>query len=134
MANFVAHFAIQADDLDRARTFYTGVFGWRFEPWGPPGFFRVFTGPETEAGVTEGGLSGRPTDGQGPSLNAYRCSISVESVTALKQTIEAHGGRVTGPIFELPGVGKILNFEDSEGNVVAAVEYEATDPRSVNPL
>ncbi len=38
----------------------------------------------------------------------------------------------SGPVFELPGVGKILNFEDPEGNVVAAVEYEPLLPMAVS--
>jgi uncharacterized protein len=32
------HFAINADDTTRARAFYTGVFGWSFNAWGPPAF------------------------------------------------------------------------------------------------
>ena len=32
--NNVAHFAITATDVDRARAFYEAVFGWRFEAWG----------------------------------------------------------------------------------------------------
>ena len=54
-------------------------------------------------------------------MRGYRCSISVASTTETKQAITAGGGVVSGPVFELPGVGKILNFEDPEGNVVAAV-------------
>ena len=38
MSNPVEFFAINADDVPRARQFYTAVFGWNFEPWGPPGF------------------------------------------------------------------------------------------------
>ena len=30
--------AINADDIDVARSFYSAVLGWTFEPWGPPGF------------------------------------------------------------------------------------------------
>ena len=29
----LAHFAINADDVTAARTFYGAVFGWTFEPW-----------------------------------------------------------------------------------------------------
>jgi predicted enzyme related to lactoylglutathione lyase len=38
MPQNVAHFAIHADDVDRARGFYEQVFGWCFEGWGPAGF------------------------------------------------------------------------------------------------
>ena len=44
MANNLSFFSIHADDLDRARGFYEQVFGWRFEPWGPPGFYLIHTG------------------------------------------------------------------------------------------
>jgi predicted enzyme related to lactoylglutathione lyase len=37
----VAHFAINADDLDAAIAFYTTLFGWGFTPWGPPGFYQI---------------------------------------------------------------------------------------------
>lgn len=140
MVNFVAHFGIQADDLDRARAFYGDVFGWRFEPWGPADYFKVYTGEASGVGVTEGGLGRRPTpDGSGTvepaaaPLFAYRCSISVASIETAVEAIEAHGGRMLSPIVELPGVGKVAQFEDPERNVVAVVEYVATDPRAATP-
>jgi len=37
MPNNVKHFAIHADDIQRARTFYEKTFGWQFKPWWPPG-------------------------------------------------------------------------------------------------
>ncbi len=36
------------------------------------------------------------------------------SITETKEAITASGGVVSGPVVELPGVGKILNFEDPE--------------------
>ena len=50
MANNLASFAIHADDVQRCRRFYEAVFGWRFEPWGPPDFYLVHTGRRAEAG------------------------------------------------------------------------------------
>ncbi len=41
--NHLAHFAINADDVERAKRFYAAVFGWRFEAWGPPGFYMIKT-------------------------------------------------------------------------------------------
>src|SRR5204863_258617 len=37
----LAHFAINADDVEAARHFYGHVFGWSFRAWGPPGFFQI---------------------------------------------------------------------------------------------
>ena len=41
MSTSIAHFAINADDVEASRRFYGALFGWRFEPWGPPGFLRI---------------------------------------------------------------------------------------------
>ena len=38
MANNISNFGINADDVPRARRFYEQVFGWTFQPWGPPNF------------------------------------------------------------------------------------------------
>jgi predicted enzyme related to lactoylglutathione lyase len=35
------HFAINADDVRRAMSFYDRVFAWRFDPAGPPNFYQV---------------------------------------------------------------------------------------------
>src|ERR1700720_1225240 len=50
MANNLSFFSIHVDNLDRARAFYERVFGWRFEPWGPPGFYLIHTGDEKSPG------------------------------------------------------------------------------------
>ena len=64
-ANNVVHFAVHADDVERARAFYEAVFGWRFEAWGPPGFYRIHTGSSDGPGI-EGALHTRhePLEGE----------------------------------------------------------------------
>jgi len=122
LANNIVHFAIHADDVARARAFYEGAFGWRFEAWGPPDFFRVFTGDAESPGI-EGALEKR----QAPLLNegttGFTCTISVADITAARAAVEGHGGtiRYEG---EIPTVGKIIQFADTEGNLVSAMQYE----------
>jgi uncharacterized protein len=43
MPNNIAHFDIEADDIDGARRFYQRVFGWRFEAGGPPDWYMIHT-------------------------------------------------------------------------------------------
>ena len=57
MPNKVSFFAINADDVPRARQFYTTVFGWSFEPWGPPGFYLISTGAEPDGSHSGGPVS-----------------------------------------------------------------------------
>ena len=47
----LAHFAINSDDLGASRRFYEAVFGWTFEPWGPPDFFHVVTADGARPGA-----------------------------------------------------------------------------------
>lgn len=122
MANNVVHFAIHADDCERAMAFYGGVFGWRFNPWGPPGFYQVSTGTDDEPGI-EGALHGRHEPLTGGGMRGFECTVSVDDVAAIRDAVIAHGGTVTLEEFDIPGVGKLTTFLDTEGNTVNAMKY-----------
>ncbi|MCA8950814.1 MAG: VOC family protein [Planctomycetes bacterium] len=119
MANDIAHFAIHADDCERAQRFYGQVFGWTFEPWGPPGFWRIHTSP---TGI-HGALHARrePLSGQG--MRGFECTIGVDDVGAIAAAVAQHGGKVTLQPFLIETVGTLIMFEDTEGNVVGAMQY-----------
>ena len=51
MSNNLVFFAVHADDVSRAQRFYQQVFGWKFQPWGPPGFFLIATGDKKDPGI-----------------------------------------------------------------------------------
>ncbi len=119
MPNPIAHFAIHADDCPRAKAFYEKTFGWTFQPWGPPNFWRVFTSP----GAIHGALQERRAPVSGPGMIGFECSIAVEDVKAAAKAIVANGGRVTMGPFDIQGVGTLVMFEDTEGNVVGAMQY-----------
>ena len=42
MAATFRHFAINADDVQRAKRFYETLFGWKFTPYGPPNFYQIW--------------------------------------------------------------------------------------------
>ena len=118
----VRHFAINADDVPRARAFYERVFGWRFEAWGPPGFFMISTG---DAGGPMGSLQGRRELVAGRRTNAFECTIAVaDDVDAVAAAVKANGGRILMEKATIPGVGDLIWFEDPEGNVAGAMRYE----------
>jgi predicted enzyme related to lactoylglutathione lyase len=120
VAKNIAHFDVQADDVARARKFYERVFGWRFSSWGPPDFFLIETGNESDPGI-HGAVHGRPKDGE--RSVGFECTISVDDVDAIAKVIEAEGGKITVPKFVIPGVGELIQFKDTEGNVVCAMRY-----------
>ena len=123
MPNNVKHFAIHADDIQRARTFYEKTFGWQFKPWGPPGFYLIQTGTDDDPGV-HGALQGRREVVPGKPMFGFECSLGVDSIDDTIAAIEANGGKIVMPKFQIPTVGTLIFFEDTEGTVIGAMQYE----------
>lgn len=119
MPNPVAHFAIHADDVERARRFYSSVFQWTFSPWGPPGFYMITT---EEQGI-HGSLQERTEPLSGTGLSGFECTISVSDLEATSAEVETHGGTLLAAETVIPGVGKLRPFLDTEGNKVVVMEY-----------
>ncbi len=42
---------------------------------------------------------------------------------AIAKLIEEEGGQVTVPKMVIPGVGELIQFRDTEGNIVCAMRY-----------
>ena len=120
MPNDLAHFAIHADDCERAKRFYETVFGWRFQAWGPPGFWLIRTSP----GAVGGSLQQRQQPVSGRGMIGFECTIGVADVRAIAAGIEKAGGVVTLKPFVIEHVGTLVQFEDTEGNSVCAMQYE----------
>ncbi|MGP1345055.1 MAG: VOC family protein [Phycisphaerales bacterium] len=120
MANDLVHFAVHADDCERAMRFYEGVFGWRFEAWGPPGFWLIRTSP---GGAVGGALQERREPVSGRGMIGFECTIGVEDVAAIASAIRSAGGTVTMEPYLIEGVGTLIQFEDTEGNRVCAMQY-----------
>ena len=124
--NVMRWFAINADDVPRAKAFYEQVFGWTYEPWGPPGFYVV-----RNAGASfNGGLQGRRELKPGARMIGFEVSFGVAEVKALVKAVEAAGGRMVMPPVPTQGVGIICYFEDTEGNLIGACQYESEAPFS----
>jgi len=123
MPHNVRHFSIHADDVERARAFYEAVFGWVFEAFGPPDFYRIRTGTPEDPGIF-GAMQKRSEPLQGEALRGFECTISVDDLDEARREVEAHGGTVTFPEHQIPEVGRLFQFADTEGNIVCAMQYE----------
>ena len=123
MHGHIAHFAINADDVPRARKFYEAVFGWTFEPWGPPNFYLIETGREPMT-VSGGALQERRELARGQKMIGFECTIAVANIEQTIRTIEANGGRIAAPKFHIPAVGTVAYFFDTEGNVAGICQRE----------
>lgn len=121
----VAHFAINADDVDRAKAFYSEVFGWEFTSGGWPEFFHIDTGTE-EPGHPVGSLQRRRAIVEGRPIHGFECTIAVSDLGAVTDAAEAAGGRIVMDPYSIPGVGTLIFVEDTEGNIVGAMRYDRT--------
>jgi predicted enzyme related to lactoylglutathione lyase len=122
----VVHFEMPYEDRERMTTFYREAFGWQTQMLGPEmGRYVLATTTETADGrpTTPGAINGgffphaadRP--GQHPSV-----VIAVEDIGAAMRDVAAAGGEVLGAPMEIPGVGRYVAFNDSEGNRVSMLQ------------
>ncbi|HEX4456092.1 MAG TPA: VOC family protein [Kofleriaceae bacterium] len=115
----IAHFAINADDVDRAKRFYEQAFGWKFAAWGPPRFFMI------EGAGTLGSLQGRRELIAGATTVGFECTLAVDSIDATEKAVLAAGGQVALARSVIVGVGTLMFFRDTEGNVFGAMQYDS---------
>jgi predicted enzyme related to lactoylglutathione lyase len=126
MTNQLAHFAIHADDLERARKFYGGVFGWRFQGYGGPMTdFRQIQDDAGKALAPLGAIQARKFNSAPQPVIGFECSIAVDDVDAAARAVEANGGKIAMPKSAIPGVAWIVKFLDTEGKLACAVQYDA---------
>jgi predicted enzyme related to lactoylglutathione lyase len=125
MAAHLRHISINANDVLRAKSFYERVFGWTFRQWGPPGFYLT-----DDAGVGCA-LQGRREIAPGAAILGAEATMAVDDVAATGAAIEAAGGKMVGGPYDIPTVGRLIWFEDTEGNVAGAMRYE--DPAARRP-
>jgi predicted enzyme related to lactoylglutathione lyase len=127
MPNSIVHFEIPADDLTRAKTFYEKTFGWKIKAFPmPPGqeYFGVMTKKKGEPGI-DGGMMKRKNPGQ-PFTNY----ITVKSIEAMNQAVEANGGTIVLPRQEIgQGMGWISAFKDPENNIIGLHQVAAAPPK-----
>ncbi len=120
--NHLAHFAINADDVERAKRFYTRVFGWKFEAWGPPGFFMIKTREGDDPGTLGSLQEAHHPKGEG--MSGFECTVAVADVDETARAVKAAGGTITMPRVTIATVGHLIKFHDTEGNVVGAMQYD----------
>ena len=114
------HLAINADDVQRAKAFYESVFGWRFEPWGPPNYYQVKNAGEGFLGALQERRELKP----GAKMLGFEATMDVEDIQVTIAAVEAAGGRILMRPTYIEDVGKLIYFEDTEGNLVGAMQYD----------
>ncbi|MBZ0162802.1 MAG: VOC family protein [Notoacmeibacter sp.] len=115
MPKFV-HIDIAADDPERACRFYNEVFGWNVTKLeGPIPYWLLNTCGDP--GAVGAGIAKREEAWQSATP-----TIDVPSADEYAARIEAQGGTIVVPKTLIPGVGYLVSFRDTEGNVFAILE------------
>jgi len=119
MTGRVVHFEVPYDDADRARAFYSDVFGWAIQPMPEFEYNFVQTGPTDDQGMpTEpayigGGMFQREADISKPII-----TIAVDDMTKALASIADKGGAAVGEPQKVGDMGTAAYFTDSEGNLM----------------
>lgn len=118
----VVHFEIPFDDVDRAKTFYTDLFGWKIEKYEGGEYWMITTTDEKGESGVGGGMMQRRQPGQ--PIIQY---IDVPSVGDHLKKVKDLGGQLIVPKMPVPGMGYFAVCQDTEGNSFGLWE---TDPNA----
>lgn len=123
MSGKVAHFEIPADDLERAKKFYTEAFGWTMDPVPNMEYTLVRTTEVDEKGMPKalGAINGGMMKRQAPIEHPV-ITIVVENIDVSLKAIKKLGGKMAQKKMPVPGMGFSAYFVDSEGNLMGLFE------------
>jgi predicted enzyme related to lactoylglutathione lyase len=127
----IVHFEIPSDNIERAKKFYSELFGWKIEKW-----------PGTETAELTSAATGQPmeywmvttTDDKGNKAlgggmmkrqmpeHHITNYIGVKSVDEYSSNVKNLGGKVVAPKHAVPGMGYFSLCLDTENNSFAIWE------------
>lgn len=102
------HIEWGSTDLERTKTFLSGLFGWKFEAFGAD--YLVFSTPEGPGG----GIMKVEKVKAGESPYVY---ILVDEIEPYLNKARELGGSVAVPSTEIPNVGWFAHIKDPDGNI-----------------
>ncbi|MDN5846665.1 MAG: VOC family protein [Candidatus Nitrosocosmicus sp.] len=112
----IQHFEFPADDVERAKKFYRGIWMGNGEVGYPEDPSKDYWFGETKDENGKKGLSGGTMKRQSQEHKVTNY-ITVNSIEEYTQKIEQAGGKIIVPKTEIPNMGYYEIFLDSEGNM-----------------
>ena len=114
----VVHFEVPADDLERAKKFYAGTFGWQLQDM-PEMNYVIARTVETDekfmpkvAGAINGGMARR-----GGNLTVPSFAIDVKNIEEAIEKVKSAGGTIMKEKTAVGTMGFIAYFKDTEGTL-----------------
>jgi uncharacterized protein len=112
----IVWFEIPADNVERARTFYGKLFGWKIERFpGPKPYWHIDTGGADA--TPDGGMMERQHSGHG--ITNY---VAVPSVDEAAAKVKRLGGQICMEKTAVPEMGYFVVCNDTENNTFALRE------------
>lgn len=108
--NTINYVEFPARDIEATKTFFTTVFGWSFDDFGPD--YAAFSGQGIDGGFYKSDKVSSSERG-GALIVMY-----TDSLEEVQGRIESAGGTILKPIFSFPG-GRRFHFTEPSGNELA---------------
>jgi predicted enzyme related to lactoylglutathione lyase len=122
VGRFVWHDHISTD-VEKAKTFYTELLGWKIETWKPG----AMDYPMISAGGQQHGGFGPAQGGAPPHWLGH---VLVEDADETAARAEAAGGRIVAPAMDIPDVGRMVVIADPQGGAISAFSPQTDAPAS----
>ncbi len=108
----ITHFMIPADEMERAKKFYTELFGWKIEKHpGPMEYYGITTANEKGEECLGGGMARRENPQE--TIVNY---VDVPSIDEFIAKVEKLGGKIVLPKTVVPEIGYTAVCLDTENN------------------
>jgi len=113
VVNAPAWIDLSSRDAAASRDFYSKLFGWKLEDGGPDsgGYFLAKLGGKDVAGI------GPAQDPNAPT--AWSIYIGTKDANATAKEVEAAGGKVIAPPFDVLEQGRMAVFQDPSGAFIS---------------
>lgn len=126
-SNPVVHFEMPAKNKDRVAKFYSEAFGWNMNKMGQNmGEYVLAQTAETDEhnmvkrpGAINGGFFEYKDE---PLYKVPHLVISVDSIEEAMEKVKQQGGKISGEVMDIPGIGKYVSFYDTEDNIVGMLQ------------
>jgi len=117
------------DDVNSVKSFYGGLFGWKFDNGGDPE--AVYTTVLLNGNPIGGIVHLEKKDGEVEYASQWMEYISVNDVDKLIEEIKKQNCKVYREPFDVMNRGRIAIFADNRGALIAVVNSSTGDPEDV---